>query len=94
VSFVSHVQPLFNQTCALSGCHDAGVHPSELCLTDYFNVVFRTPGVIVPGQPELSTLVFRIEGSTGPRMPLNSPPLNQNQIDGIRTWIAEGAQDN
>ena len=94
VSFSQHVQPLFNQACAFSGCHDDGPHESDLCLTSYFNAVFRTTGVITPGQPELSTLVFRIEGTVGQRMPLNGPPLNQNQINGIRTWIVEGAMDN
>jgi len=93
VSFAQHVQPLFNQTCALSGCHDAGTHPSDLCLTDYFNTVFRTRGVVTPGQPELSTIVQRIEGTLGDRMPFGLPPLNQNQINGIRTWIVEGALD-
>ena len=94
VSYLQHVQPLFNQTCALSACHDNGTHSSALCLTTYNNTVFRTPGVVIAGQPEVSTLVFRIEVTSGQQMPLNRPPLNQNQINGIRTWIAEGAKDN
>ena len=94
VSYAQHVKPLFNQTCALAACHDNGSHSSALCLTSYNNAVFRTPGVIVPGQPEVSTLVYRIEGTSGLREPRNSSPLNQNQINGIRTWIAEGAKDN
>ncbi|MDH4069036.1 MAG: hypothetical protein OEV30_01295, partial [Ignavibacteria bacterium] len=95
VSFSQHVQPLFNQGCALAGCHDDGPHPAtEVCLTSYFNTVFRTAGVVTPGRPELSTLVFSIEGTVGRRMPLNGPPLTQNQINGIRTWIVEGAMDN
>jgi hypothetical protein len=94
VSYKQHVQPLFNQTCALAGCHDNGSHPSDLCLTDYHNTVFRTPGVVTPGQPELSTIIQRIEGTAGQPMPLNRSPLNQNQINGIRTWIVEGAKDN
>ena len=95
VSYSQHVQPLFNQSCALAGCHDAGVHQSPLVLTDYFHTVFGTPGVVVAGKPENSLLVTRIEGTTlGPQMPLNRAPLNQNQINGIRTWIAEGAKDN
>lgn len=95
VSFSQHVQPLFNQGCALAGCHDEGPHPdTEVCLTSYFNTVFRTPGIVTPGKPELSTLVFSIEGTVGRRMPLNGPALTQNQINGIRTWIVEGAMNN
>ncbi len=94
VSYSVHVQPLFNQTCALAGCHDNGPHESPLRLTSYGNTVFGVPGVVVEGQPEQSILVLRIEGRIGQRMPVNRNPLNQNQINGIRTWIAEGARDN
>jgi hypothetical protein len=51
-------------------------------------------GVIVPKKPDASTLVLRIQGSVGARMPPGAYPLNQNQINGIRAWIVEGAMDN
>jgi hypothetical protein len=94
VSYGEHVQALFNQTCALSGCHDDRVPQGELRLTDYGKAVLEIPGVVVPGSPDQSTLVLRIEGRIGQRMPLNRNPLNQNQISGIRKWIEEGAQNN
>ena len=94
VSYAQHVQPLFNQSCALSGCHDDGQHQSPLRLTSRFETVFGLPNIVVPGEPENSTLVHRIEGTIGPRMPPTGTPLNQNQINGIRTWITEGAADN
>ena len=93
VSYGRHVQPLFNQTCALSGCHDAGPNQSQLVLTDYGGLM-RLAGVVVPGDPDNSTLVLRIEGRVGARMPLNRNPLNANQITGIRKWISEGAINN
>lgn len=94
VSYGQHVQPLFNQTCALPGCHDDGVPQGQLKLTEYGKAVLEIPGIVVPGSPDQSTLVLRIEGRVGQRMPLNRNPLNQNQIGGIRTWITEGAQNN
>ncbi|MGB5872598.1 MAG: hypothetical protein WBG01_00785 [Bacteroidota bacterium] len=94
VSYLQHVQPLFNQACALSGCHDDGPHPSQLRLTSYQNLMFNSLQVVVRGEPDQSVLVFRIEGSLSPRMPLNMNALNQNQINGIRTWIVEGALNN
>lgn len=94
VSYAQHVQPLFNQACALVGCHDSGSNQSPLKLTSYGETVLQIPGVVVPNEPESSTLVLRIEGRNGDRMPLNRNPLNQNQINGIRTWIAEGAKNN
>jgi hypothetical protein len=94
ISFSQHVQPLFNQACALVGCHDDGAHQSQLNLTSHWNTVFALPGVVLPGHPESSTLIFRIEGTITPRMPFNRNPLNKNQTDGIRTWVVEGAKNN
>ncbi|HUI10484.1 MAG TPA: c-type cytochrome domain-containing protein [Bacteroidota bacterium] len=94
VSYSSQVQPLFNQACTFSGCHDASTDPTKLDLTSYGKAVLTIPGVVVPGKPDASTLVLRIQGSVGARMPPGAYPLNQNQINGIRTWIVEGAKNN
>lgn len=94
VSYSRHMQPLFNQTCTFSGCHDAGQNQSPLKLTDYGSAVIAIPGIVVAGQPDQSTLALRIEGRAGARMPLNRNPLNSNQITGIRKWISEGARNN
>ena len=94
VSYGVHVQPLFNQACTYSTCHDDGQHQSPLKLTSYDNAVRIVSGIVVPGNPDGSVLVLRIQGSLGTRMPPNGASLNQNQINGIRTWIAEGAKNN
>jgi hypothetical protein len=94
ISYSSQVQPLFDQACNFAGCHDNGAHQSALVLTGYGLAVLTLPGVVVAGKPDASTLVLRIQGSVGARMPPGSYPLNQNQINGIRTWIVEGAKDN
>jgi hypothetical protein len=94
VRYSLHVQPLFNQACALPACHDDGSNQSALRLTSYGDAVLAVPGIVVAGSPENSTLVIRIEGRAGQPMPLFRNPLNQNQINGIRTWITEGAKNN
>ena len=95
VSYNIHVQPLFNQACAFSGCHGAGGSTgSQLRLDSYQGTLFSVPGVVIPQLPDQSELVLRIEGRIGQRMPLNRNPLNQNQIQGIRKWILEGARNN
>ena len=94
VSYSAQVQPLFNQACNASGCHDNGTTTTTLVLTSYGLAVLTVPGVVVTGKPDASTLVLRIQGSVGARMPPGAYPLNQNQINGIRTWIVEGAKDN
>jgi hypothetical protein len=87
---------LFNQACNFSGCHDDGAHQSTLVLTSYGQAFLSltSTGLVIAGKPDQSTLVLRIQGSVGARMPPGSYPLNQNQINGIRTWIVEGAKNN
>jgi hypothetical protein len=48
-----------------------------------------------PGNPDNSYLVQKIEGApniVGAQMPLNQPPLSTEQIDAIRQWILNGAE--
>ena len=92
VSYSAQVQPLFNQACNFSGCHDAA--STGLILTSYGEAALTIPGIVIPKDPDHSVLVLRIQGSVGARMPPGAYPLNQNQINGIRTWINEGAKNN
>ncbi len=94
VSYYRHVQPLFDQACNYSGCHDDGQHQSQLKLTTYDNTVRALPGIVIPGDAAHSLLVLRIQGSIGPRMPPSGNGLNDNQINGIRSWINAGAPNN
>ncbi len=53
-------------------------------------------GLILPGQDSLSALVSHLEGIL-PLMPPaghNIPPLNDNQKNGVKKWINEGAKYN
>lgn len=97
VSYNNHVEPLFLAMCAIpGGCH-AGENPAgDLSLETYddlYSTIYRT---YIPGDPDNSRLVRAIEGKESgiPQMPLGRPPLNSNQIKGIRTWIKEGAKNN
>jgi len=52
---------------------------------------------VVPGNPDASYLVEKLGSS--PRIPVQMPgfgrpPLTAAQLDLIRTWILEGAQNN
>jgi hypothetical protein len=94
VSYARQVQPLFNQTCAIVGCHGDGTQTSALRLTSYDNLMYGGTLDVIRNQPDQSMLVMRIEGRVGERMPMNRRPLNQNQINGIRAWIGEGALNN
>ena len=54
-------------------------------------------GRVVPGNPDGSYLIHKLEGRAdivGARMPMGGPFLSQADIAVIRTWIAQGAQNN
>jgi hypothetical protein len=95
VSYSQYIQPVFNLKCV--NCHGVGTTEASLNLTTWSGTV-ADPSVVFPGEPENSKLVWTIEGRPGfpPMPPVGSPyiPLNQNQIKGVRTWIAEGAKNN
>ncbi len=103
----SQIQTLILDTnCAVSGCHLGGGAPFGLDLSDgvaYGNLVGVASGElpalqrIHAGDPDSSYVVWKIEGDLriqGLRMPLGRPALSQNDIDAIRKWITDGAEDN
>lgn len=93
VRYLSHVQPLFDCSCAFTGCH--GPDTKEIrgfSLDDYDNFMTgASRQVIYRGDPDASPLILRVEGKIGVRMPPDRPPLNNNQINGLRRWILQGA---
>jgi hypothetical protein len=49
--------------------------------------------VVVAGDPDESYLVKKLEGTEQPQMPPPGP-LPTSQIETIRQWIEEGAEEN
>jgi len=108
VSFSTHVQPVFSNSCALSGCHTGSNPPHGLNLSAglaYGNLV-NVPAAeapldrIEPGLPDSSYLIHKIQGTqltvggSGARMPFGGPYLSQATIDTLRAWVAKGAKNN
>ncbi len=96
VSYSKHVDPLFQQRCALSGCHAGSSAQAGLDLfaPSYSSLINHQPRLVNPGASNNSLLVQRIDGRLAPQMPYMSQPLNVNQIGGIKKWIDEGAKNN
>lgn len=95
VSYVKHLKPVFYSKCAVAGCHDESGHAGNVILTEYFYVTDKR--LVTKGIPEVSLLVQVVQGRTmNPMPPVSSRiiPFNQKQIDGLITWIKEGAKDN
>ena len=95
VSFKNDIFPIFQANCIFAGCHGANP-PSGLLLTTFDN--FKKGGnggaPFVPNDSKNSLIVKRITGVIQPQMPLGRAPLNQKDIDAIKTWIDNGAENN
>lgn len=93
VYFENDILPIIISNCAMSGCHDAQSAQNGVILNNYSNIV--NTGDVRPGNPGNSDL-YEVITDTDPadRMPQGMPALSQANIDLIRTWIAQGAQNN
>ncbi len=93
---------IFDQSCALSGCHGGGSARGSLSLeagSSYGNLVNVTSpnyGVVrvVPNDPNKSLLYLKVIGdaNAGGRMPPGGQ-LSQAAIDKIKEWIENGAKN-
>lgn len=97
VSFADHIYPVFQVKCAFSGCH-AQPNPADgIDLSTYAGVT-ADPNIVFPGEPDLSRLVWTIDPSISgvSKMPPvgYANPVTLDQLEGIKTWIREGAKDN
>ncbi len=95
VSFERHLLPVFNLTCNSAGCHSTESRAGGVALTSYFEVVFNAPGLVVAKNPDRSVLMRVIDFNSATRISHRQTfqtRITQNHIDGVRTWIREGAQ--
>lgn len=96
VSFMNHVQPFLKITCSYQGCHSYESRAAGKIMVDYWNLfdVYNT-GLIIPYKPDNSIFYQMIRDENRlPHIPIVYWEIDQNQKDGIRTWIEEGAMDN
>lgn len=95
-------QTIFGNIC--TNCHTGANAPRGLRLdseeNSYAFLVSHSADEIPslmrvnPGKPDESYVVKKLEGTAdivGARMPLGGPYLSQEQIDQVRSWIANGA---
>ncbi len=89
VCFEGDVLPIFQSSCAKSGCHDAAAHKAGYVLDSYKNIM-KGEG-IVPGNAGRSEIYTVIKNGEMP--PKGNPKLTSNQITSIRRWINQGANN-
>jgi hypothetical protein len=94
VDFESKVRPILVGRCY--ACHSAATKPAGFLRVDDRTGFFRggdSGPAVVPGKPEASLLLQRIEhADPRRRMPRESPALSAEEIATLKTWIAEGAE--
>lgn len=95
VSFVKHIQPVFEYKCNNKYCHNDEDRAGGLSLTSYQNTTADL-SIVFPGEPQNSRLAIVIQPGSGSIQmpPINYPALTEEQIKGIITWIKEGAKNN
>lgn len=91
----THVNPIFSTRC--EKCHTQnglmGPAPEGYMLNSYEATLSTYDWVrVVPGYPDASELVRRINGQARPRMPYDGPPfLTEGETGRISDWIRQGA---
>ena len=88
ICFESQILPIFQTSCAISGCHDSPGDESQYVFTDYLHIM----EAVTPGDPSKSpayTSLISVYGEEG-LMPPGRPLSKQNRML-IRLWIEKGA---
>lgn len=96
ICFESEVLPLLVSNCAMTGCHSANNPAEEIALTSYSALMNSAEdNLVVPGNANASELIeVLLEVDPDKRMPRPpAAPLTQSQIDLLKQWINEGAQN-
>ena len=99
LTYEKDIKPIFSNTCTFVGCHGGAAEgdlPSTLNFETFDEIVFGDtvfglPG-LVPCDPDSSPIAARIQlpADNPSLMPQFGPPIPQEQIDTIITWIREG----
>lgn len=90
--FEKKVRPLLVSHCY--ACHSADTKPAGGLRVDDINGLLsggNSGAAIVPGDVDASRLISRILPESRRRMPQDSEPLSDEQIEILKQWVADGA---
>ena len=95
VSYYRQIRPLFQAKC--QGCHQPAKKLGEYLMTSFDELLAggeSGDAAIVPGKPDESYLVDLITVVDGQaEMPKKGKPLTEVEVQQVRRWIAQGAQN-
>ncbi|NJK96939.1 MAG: hypothetical protein HC905_20280 [Bacteroidales bacterium] len=88
VCFESQILPLIQNSCATSGCHDAGTKEEGYDFSNYENILTA----VQPGNARQSKLYQVLTDVYGEMMPPHQP-LSIDDRNLIKIWIEQGAEN-
>lgn len=97
ISYAEDIVPIFKGWCV--SCHQPGgegYEHSGFDVRTYQSVMKGTKfgPMIIPNEPDTSSLIALIDGQAKIRMPFRHKPLPNCLRQNIWTWIFQGAKDN
>jgi len=87
ICFETQILPIFQTSCAISGCHDSPGEESSYIFTDYTHVM----EAVTPGDPMKSPAYTALISSGEEGIMPPGQPLSVQNRTLIRVWIEQGA---
>lgn len=91
LSFLNEIIPIFNASCNISGCHNAGGIAPDLSPANAYNALING-NFINTDVPEDSELYQWMAGNRSISMPISGPNAAYNVT--VLQWIKQGAKNN
>lgn len=88
VYFNTQILPMFQNTCAVSGCHNSVTKEDGYDLSNYASIISKG---IIPGDATKSLIYKTITGESKLMPPNNPLPIDQRTL--VKLWIDQGAEE-
>lgn len=92
MSFTNDINPIFQKSCALSGCHASGAKAPNLSDGNAYKSLVDG-NYFKAADPDNSVLILWLTGKKSPVMPLGNGP-DQEINAKVYAWIKQGAKNN
>lgn len=91
VTFSGDIIPMFNKSCALTGCHIGGGKPPDLSAANAYNSL-KVGNYFNTNNPESSVIYLWMTGKKTTPMPVGGMNKDYNAL--VLAWIKQGAKNN
>lgn len=96
ISFQNHVQPFVKLRCSSNQCHGDFSQSTSRRITDYLSYFsgMNAGSLVILSDTESSLLLQVLDGRNPHLSNLQLVAARENQIEGVRRWIEDGAPNN